>query len=78
MTPFTFLPAPRTVLPSVEGLLALEAQRQRVRRVKAQVNEIKGDRAFMRAAKALNKQARFSVCFGRRSGAERSDGAVGG
>lgn len=46
------------VLPSPEGLAALEGQRQRVRAVKAQVNEIKVDRGFMKAAKALNKQAR--------------------
>lgn len=52
-------PPPRApaVLPSPEGLAALEAQRHRVRAVKASVNEIKADRGFMRASKAFNKQA---------------------
>ncbi|PSC72530.1 DEAD-box ATP-dependent RNA helicase chloroplastic isoform B [Micractinium conductrix] len=45
------------IVPSAAGLAALEQQRQRVRSVKAQVNEIKADRAFMRAARAFNKQA---------------------
>ena len=49
---------PTAVVPSAEGLAALEAQRQRVRGVKAEVNEIKADRSFMRASKAFNKQAR--------------------
>ncbi|KAI3428051.1 hypothetical protein D9Q98_006436 [Chlorella vulgaris] len=45
------------LLPTPEGLEALDLMRRRVRAVKAQVNEIKVDRGFMRAAKALNTQA---------------------
>lgn len=49
------------MLPTPEGLEALDLMRRRVRAVKAQVNEIKVDRGFMRAAKALNTQARLAA-----------------
>ena len=59
------LPPLTAVVPSAEGLAALEAQRQRVRGVKAEVSEIKADRSFMRASKAFNKQAGRGPGLGR-------------
>ena len=54
---------PAAVIPSMEGLAALDEQRQRVRAVKAAVNEIKADRTFLKASKAFTQQVGCLCCF---------------